>query len=185
MDSIIPRRVLTDEHKGGPAGVAEFSPGSLEAVCVFFRPFGACSSLASYPPPMGWAVFFRRPSTALRAGFRGCCPVANFPCHCLHLPLQKNVRSDHSHSGCQIPSNSGLLSAPWLSDVPGCPSLTWGGCGGREFPRTGASLHPGPTFARLHELKSSVKVVRHNWKIICCGKLLGGVVNPTQPQKRG
>ena len=36
-----------------------------------------------------------------------------------------------------------------------------------------ASLHPGPTFARLRETKCSVKVVRHTWKINFCGKLRG------------
>jgi hypothetical protein len=98
-----------------------------------------------------------------------------FSCR-LHLPLP-SLATANKTSGVITPT-AGARSrairvcclAPWLSDVPGCPSLTWGGCGGREFPRTCASLHPGPTFARMRELKFSVKVVRHSCKINFCGK---------------
>ncbi len=78
----------------------------------------------------------------------------------------KNVRSDHSHNGRQPRAIRGSLpEAPWLSDVPSCPSLAWGGCGGVEFPRTCVAPHPGPTFSTVDGIEISVKVMRHNRKL--------------------
>ena len=54
---------------------------------------------------------------------------------------------------------SNLKSA--LSRVSLCASLTWGGCGGREFPRTGTASTPGTYIVRVMDRKFSVKVVRH------------------------
>src|SRR5579871_896286 len=56
---------------------------------------------------------------------------------------------------------------------PNCPSLAWGGCGGREFPRTCAAPHPVPTLARISRVKFSVKVIRHIRKIKSVEKLQG------------
>jgi hypothetical protein len=58
-----------------------------------------------------------------------------------------------------------LFGVAYLSALafgcPSCPSLAWGGCGGREFPRTSAAPHPVPTLSKLDGIEISVKVVRH------------------------
>src|ERR1700727_1397607 len=77
----------------------------------------------------------------------------------------KNVRSDHSINGRQPRAIRGSnLKRPGFR-MSLCPSLAWGGCRGREFPRTCASPHPVPTLTRVMEGEFSVTVIRHMRKI--------------------
>ena len=144
-------------------------PDSLRLSGIFsFAPRGAWFHSGSYPMPYGVGCIL----SPLRGCFQLRRVAAGSVASRFLLPLLPETSGVITPTaGARSRAIRGCCSAPWLSDVPVCPSLTWGGCGGREFPRTCASLHPGPTFARLRELKSSIKVVRHNCEINVCGKL--------------
>jgi hypothetical protein len=55
----------------------------------------------------------------------GLSTLVNLLIYLLKVDLFQNVRSDHSHSGCEIPTYSGYVSAPWLSDVPKLSLIAW------------------------------------------------------------
>ena len=86
-------------------------------------------------------------------------PISDFDL-AVRVSLQ-NVGSDHSHNGRQPRAiRASFLERPGFR-MSLCPSLAWGGCRGREFPRTCASPHPVPTLTRVIKEGFSVTVVRH------------------------
>src|ERR1700686_4079494 len=56
-----------------------------------------------------------------------------------------------------------------------CPSLAWGGCGGREFPRTRHDTHPGLTSSTLAGLSCGRQGRWSQGTKIYCGKSSAGV----------
>jgi hypothetical protein len=146
----------------GVGGDADFS-WRFEILTVFLSPLRGLVPLSLFTHGLRRGLY----SFAASRLLFGCCP---------HLPI--SLALPRKTSGVITPT-AGARSrairvcclAPWLSDVPGCPSLTWGGCGGREFPRTVRVVASGPYIRQIAGTEILSKGCSSQLENKFCGKL--------------